>query len=121
MSEHGETGLLLISAIFVDANAFMVNQFDRYRTRYGEKFFVDTNLQRSCDYMWMIKTLCYYEDERCQVVRQLYEGDVAMSLYCFLPRERHGLADFEKTLTPEYFLDLVNTCDMTTKLVEVSK
>ncbi len=51
----------------------------------------------------------YYEEDDVQVLAMKYAGE-ELAMFVFLPRDKDGLREFEKELTGERLLQLIQNC-----------
>uniref|UniRef100_A0A183DLM1 SERPIN domain-containing protein n=1 Tax=Gongylonema pulchrum TaxID=637853 RepID=A0A183DLM1_9BILA len=61
----------------------------------------------------MMATFGYFpifEDNEVQVLAMPYEGDKNMNMYIFLPRNRFGLEDFERSLNGSKMMHYFQNC-----------
>jgi serine protease inhibitor len=57
--------------------------------------------------MYALDKFAFGESADCQVLSMPYQGDEALSMIVVLPKDRYGLADFEKNLTGAKLMQLI--------------
>jgi serine protease inhibitor len=91
------TRLLLVNAIYFKGD--WVKQFDKRQTRM-EPFWLTSEQSVEVSMMTQKSLFHYAEDERAQILQLPYVGD-DLSMVVLLPRQKGGLRELEKALTPK--------------------
>jgi len=95
------TSLVLTNAIYFKGKWEV--PFEKNRTK-EESFFTIGGKTIETPLMHQVDSYGYFEQDAFQALELPYIGD-ALSMVIFLPREKEGLADFEKTMTLENLKD----------------
>uniref|UniRef100_A0A914VDW4 Serpin domain-containing protein n=1 Tax=Plectus sambesii TaxID=2011161 RepID=A0A914VDW4_9BILA len=111
------TRLVLINAIYF--NGDWVHQFYASRTQ-KNTFYSGPNNEKQVDMMVLKNKFLYAEDVDVQVLGMPYKGE-DLHMFAFLPKERDGLAHFEKELSGERLLALIRSTRKTDVTVHFPK
>ncbi|VDK62829.1 unnamed protein product [Anisakis simplex] len=111
------TSMVLVNAIYF--NGSWLNPFEDLRTK-KKTFYQAADSTREVEMMFNDGYFPYYENDKVQVLGLPYEG-YQVYMYVFLPKDKYGLEEFEKSLKGEELLKLISETNSMDAIVELPK
>ncbi|VDK26393.1 unnamed protein product, partial [Anisakis simplex] len=111
------TRMMLVNAIYF--NGTWQSQFMDENTK-NKTFYQAANSTREVEMMFNKDEFPYYENDKVQVLGLPYKG-YQVYMYVFLPKDKYGLEEFEKSLKGEELLKMISETDSRDAMVDLPK